>query len=308
MNPSIGSRSQLLLAYLQEIRSRDVQSKTVDRHQLCLNIFLDYLDHHGGFDRFRSISLSDICDFTIAYATDHGVDCRRHMHTMLRSFLRFAYQQYLIAQDLSAAVPAIRIYRLSRAPRPISEQAVGIIIDAIDSHSETGCRDLAVIQLLRIYGVRAVQLQRLSLTDVDWRNDTIQFPPAKHGHPITVPLFPEAGNALSTYLTRFRKHHIGYQEMFLTATSPPRPLQASTISGSIRRRINIANVNLSPGVKPGSHTFRYACVTRMLKANCSLKVVADTLGHRRFDSVQFYNKLDTDALRSLALPWPEVAS
>lgn len=227
---------------------------------------------------------------------------------MLRRFLRFAYQQQLIPKDLTAAVPSIRIYRFSRAPRPISEQAIEELLDSINCGDEAGCRDFAIIQLLHIYGVRAVQLRNLTVADIDWNTDSIGFPAAKGGHAVTVPMLPEAGNALSDYITGFRNSHSGHRELFLTAIPPCKPLAASTISCCIRRRIQIAGINLETGVKPGSHAFRYACATRMLEADYSLKVLADTLGHRQFDSAQIYNKLDIRALRSLALPWPEEQS
>ncbi len=39
-------------------------------------------------------------------------------------------------------------------------------------------------QLLRIYGVRAVQLRRIRLSDIDWYNNSIDFPAAKNGLPV----------------------------------------------------------------------------------------------------------------------------
>lgn len=305
MKPSPLSKADLLAAYAQHVRARHVQFEWVKRHQFCLEIFLDYLRSHGGLQRFHSLNSSDLYDFTTTYAQTHGVDSRRHMHTTLRCFLRFAHQRELIAQDLTAAVASIRTYRFSRAPRPISEPVIEALLEAIDGEPEAGCRDFAIIQLLRIYGVRAVQLRHLCLTDIDWHTDTIRFSVAKGGNAISVPLLAEAGNALTDYLRRFRQFHHGHQELFLTATASPHPLAASTISSCIDRRVKTAAIDLGPGVKSGSHAFRYACATRMLKENCSLKVVADALGHRQFDSVQIYNKLDTEALRSLALPWPE---
>lgn len=303
--PSLPANADILTAYTQHVEARHVQPETVERHAFCLKIFLDYLDVREKLEHFQLLNYTDVIEFTTTYAQDHEVDCRRHMHSMLRCFLNFAHQQKWIPQDLTAAVPSIRIYRLSRAPRPISEHGIEELLRSIDCTQEAGCRDFAIIQLLRIYGVRAVQIGYLTLKDIDWKNDTIRFPAAKFGLPITTPLLPEAGNAITDYLCSFRSSHSTHIELFLTAARPYRPLAASTICGAIRHRIKNAEITLDSGVKHGSHCFRYACATRMLKENCSLKVLADTLGHRYFDSVQIYNKLDTEALRALALPWPE---
>ena len=308
MKTPLAIRADILSAYEQHVQARYVQPKTIERHIFCLKIFLDDLEADGKRNQFQSLSPTDIIEFTTKYAQKRGVDCRRHMHTMLRCFLNFAWQHQWINHDLSAAVPSIKIYRLSRAPQPIKEHTIKEILRSIDRTQEAGCRDFTIIQLLHIYGVRAIQLHDLTVADIDWENDAIRFPAAKFGHPITSPLLPEAGNAILDYLSNFRCYYPNQKQLFLTAVAPYKPLTAASICGAIRRRILNAKVTLDPGVKYGTHAFRYACATRMLKDNCSLKVLADALGHRHFDSVQIYNKLDTEALRSIALPWPEVLS
>ncbi len=298
--------SELLGVFDEHIHTRPVEPQTARRHRYCLGVFLDFLHKRGRTGGLGSLRAADVVDFAIAYGADHNVDCRRHMHTTLRRFLPFAHRQQWIGQDLSAAVPKIRLYRLSGAPRPIDDGAVESLMLSLDRDTESGCRDAAIVQLLHIYGVRAIQVRRLCLTDIDWRHDTIHFPAAKNGLMISSPLLPEAGNAICDYLQRFRGTPGRLRELFLTATTPPRPLADSSISGCIRRRIQAAGIKLDAGVKAGTHAFRYACATRMLKAGCTIKVVADALGHRDLNSVQIYNKMDVTSLRTLALPWPGV--
>ncbi len=223
------SIDDLLATYTRHVEDRCVQVESVKRHQFCLTIFLNYFEADVELKRLASLTPSDISDFTTNYGQSHGIDCRRHMRTMLRCFLRFIHRQQLIPKDLTAAVPSIRTYRFSRAPRPISEQAIEQLLDTINCEEEAGCRDFAIIQLLRIYGIRAVQLRYLTIADIDWHADAIRFPAAKGGHAITVPMLPEAGNALTNYLSGFRKSHSGHRELFLTSTPPYKPLGASTI-------------------------------------------------------------------------------
>ncbi len=299
---SLGER---LAAYTKHISSGTVEPQTVSRHVFCLGLFLDFIHRQKGAVGLGSLCATEVVDFCLAYGADHKVDCRRHLHTTLRRFLAFAHGQQWIGQDLSAAVPVIRLYRFSRAPRPISSAAIEALLRSLDRDSEIGCRDIAIVQLLRIYGVRGVQLRRLCLTDLDWREDTIHFPVAKNGAKISAPLLPEAGNAILDYLRRFRAGRGRYRELFLTATDPPRPLAESSLSASLRKCIQDAGIRLDAGVKAGTHAFRYACATRMLQAGCTVKVVADALGHRNLNSVQIYNKLDLNSLRAVALAWPE---
>lgn len=299
------SRRELLERYAKHIGARPVEPPTLRRHCFCLGLLLDFVYRQKGVEDLGSLHAAEVVDFCIAYGADHNVDSRRHLHTTLRRFLAFAHGQNLIGADLSAAVPSIRVYRLSAAPRPIGAAAVDALLRSLARDTENSCRDAAIIQLLHIYGVRAVQVRRLCLADIDWREDTIRFPVAKNGAAICAPLLPEAGNAILEYLQRFRVGRSGCRELFLTVTRPPRPLAGSTVSACIHRRIRDAGIRLDAGVKAGTHAFRYACATRMFKAGCTAKTVADALGHRTLDSVQTYNKLDVDSLRAVTLAWPE---
>ena len=54
----------------------------------------------------------------------------------------------------------------------------------------------------------------------------------------------------------------------------------------------------------GTHVLRHTAATRMRAAGNSLKGIADLLGHRSVDTTAIYLKLDVEALRIVALPWP----
>jgi integrase/recombinase XerD len=294
---------RLLAEYRNHVEARDLDPCTVQQYCIRISHFLDYLDS-GSALTLNCLTFKDIQDFIISYSHGNRVHARRIMHISLRDFFSFAYRRGVMNVDLTAAVPGIRLYRLSNVPRPIAEESAIAILDSIDRNTEAGCRDFAMITLLHIYGPRAVQLRRLKLDGIDWSSDTITFPAAKNGKQISAPLLPEAGNAVLEYIRRFRTRSDIHRELFLTATTPPRPLGRYTVRTAVRWRIDRAGTALGRGVKRGTHCFRYACATRMLKAHSSLKTVADALGHRKLDSVQFYNKLDVEALREIALPWP----
>jgi integrase/recombinase XerD len=43
----------------------------------------------------------------------------------------------------------------------------------------------------------------------------------------------------------------------------------------------------------------------MLRRGASLREIGELLGHRSPETAMIYTKVDIDALRTLALPWPE---
>ena len=56
----------------------------------------------------------------------------------------------------------------------------------------------------------------------------------------------------------------------------------------------------------GAHRLRHTAATQMLRSGASLADVGQVLRHRRALTTAIYAKVDHDALRLLARPWPGV--
>ena len=54
----------------------------------------------------------------------------------------------------------------------------------------------------------------------------------------------------------------------------------------------------------GSHQFRHALAVRMLRGGASFAEIGEVLRHRSPQTTSIYARVDIDALRPLALPWP----
>ena len=54
----------------------------------------------------------------------------------------------------------------------------------------------------------------------------------------------------------------------------------------------------------GTHQFRHGLATEMLRQGASLGEIGEVLGHRYPQTTTIYAKVDINALRTLALPWP----
>ena len=54
----------------------------------------------------------------------------------------------------------------------------------------------------------------------------------------------------------------------------------------------------------GSHQFRHALAVRLLRGGASFPEIGEVLRHRSPQTTSIYARVDIDALRPLALPWP----
>jgi site-specific recombinase XerD len=59
-----------------------------------------------------------------------------------------------------------------------------------------------------------------------------------------------------------------------------------------------------PSARTNAHAFRHSLATAMLRRGASLDEIGQVLRHQDPRSTAIYAKVDLDALRRLAVPWP----
>jgi integrase len=180
-----------------------------------------------------------------------------------------------------------------------SDQIAAVLKTTREDRSPLGLRDHAILLLLSTYGMRAGEITRLRLDDIDWRAETLRIRHSKTGMRSLLPLMAPVGEALLNYLRRGRPK-TDTREIFIRARAPYRPL--SRIYSEVRRRLEAAGVK--PSGKCGPHTFRHARAVSLLRASVPRKIIGDLLGHRSEESTIPYLKLATEDLRAIALEIP----
>jgi len=109
------------------------------------------------------------------------------------------------------------------------------------------------------------------------------------------------GEAIADYL-RHGRPTSSSRALFLRACAPIRGLGAQQTIGTIVsaaiQRAGIATQHR------GSHQFRHALATDMLRHGATLTEIGSVLRHRHTKTTSLYTKVDFAALRLLSLPWP----
>jgi integrase/recombinase XerD len=219
----------------------------------------------------------------------------------LRSVLRFLYIAGETRINLVYAVPSAAHWRQSSLPKALDPAQVRAVLASCDRRTTIGRRDYAVVLLMLRLGLRACEVAGLSLDDIDWTNGEILV----HGKGTTVSRLPlpiDVGEVLVAYLRR-RRRNASTRALFLRTRAPCRAATTSAIvarAGCALRRAGIAT--------GGGHRLRHTAATRMLRRGASLTEIAQVLRHRHVDTTAIYAKVDRDALRSLARPWPTTAA
>ncbi|MEW6665033.1 MAG: site-specific integrase [Thermodesulfobacteriota bacterium] len=290
-------------SYLQWMRvNQHASDGTLEVRSHSIAQFLQWLGTEATSKGLLRLTAERIEGFFLNYAQGMGRSARRSMQSALRTFLRFCLHQGYVRRPLDLAVPTLRTYKLATVPRGLTDTQAQRVLRCIKRSNHVGRRDYAIVQLLYTYGVRGGQIRALRLDDIDWTHNQILFKASKHGKDSRLPLTPEVGGSLVDYLRNSRPASSS-PHVFLTCRAPYHPLpHSSSLSAIVELRIRAAGID-SPS--KGAHAFRHCFATRMLHQGHSLKAIADVLGHRHLSTTFIYTKVDFNALKQVALEWPQ---
>lgn len=217
--------------------------------------------------------------------------------TAVRSLLRFLHVRGHIKWPLTGAVPKIAGWRLASLPRGIEAAQVDALLASCDRRTAIGRRDYALLHLLARMGMRAFEVAALALDDVDWRVGELTVR-GKGGRQDRLPLPADVGEAIVAYLQRGRPE-CEARTIFVSDRAPHRELGSAAITSRVARASKRA------GCEPiGAHRLRHTVATQMLRQGGSLAEIGQVLRHRHAATTAIYAKVDRDALRTLAQPWP----
>jgi site-specific recombinase XerD len=258
-------------------------------------------------DRFgsRRVTLSRLCAgdvvrFVQRQAPRLHLKRAKLLTTALRSFLHYARYRGGIARDLAAAVPAVASWSMTSIPRAIPADQVRQLLASLSRRTAIGRRDYAIVLLLARLGLRASEVAFLELEDIDWQAGRLSVR-GKGGRRTELPLPTDVGDAIVAYLQHGRPRSTS-RRVFLRGKAPIRGfLGPSAIGSLVRHALERAGIDAPT---KGAHQFRHGLATQMLRHGASLTEIGEVLGHRSPETTKIYTKVDLDALRTLALPWP----
>jgi integrase/recombinase XerD len=286
-------------SYLHE--DRGLASTTIETYAGYVRRFLK--DISGGAElHLASVHASQIADYIQRNAPqDRTFAAAKDIVTALRSFFRFARYRDYIHTDLAAAVPSVAGWSMASIPRAMPADCVRALLNASKEwRTPAGLRNRAILLLLARLGLRAGEVVRLELGDIDWSDGCLSV----HGKGRVqrpLPLPHDVGQAIATYLEHGRAEST-CRQVFLRSRAPFDGLRsASDVCQIVARAITRAGIRLG---STGSHQFRHALAVDMLRQGLSLTDIGQVLRHRSPDATRRYAKVDLEALREVALPWP----
>ena len=290
---------QLMCAYEHFLlKERDLSQQTVVWHRRFVSRFLS--EKFGSPPTLSKLRPLDVTAFVQRYAHRHGPAQAKNLLAAIRSFLRYLHYRGLVDRDFSMVVPKVARWSFSTGPKHLASAQVRQVLHHCDRSTVVGRRDHAILLLLARLGLRAGEVVRLNLEDIDWENARITVC-GKGGKWAQLPLPTDVARAIARYL-RHDRPRCASRRVFLRNKAPLGGFnRGGAISSIVKGALAKAGV---VSARKGAHLLRHSLAMDMLRRGASFDEIGEVLRHKFSKSTAIYAKIDLQSLRTLALPWP----
>jgi integrase/recombinase XerD len=167
--------------------------------------FLSWYAERSRATSFMGISIKDIDAYFEMRAPGLRRRSLKDVAERLRSLMRFLHRTGCTAVDLAPQIIGPMLYAYETIPSALSSDHISAVLKVTrEDRSPMGLRDYAILLLLSTYGMRAGEITRLRIEDIDWRAETLRIRHSKTGAHSLLPLMAPVGKALLNYLRRGR--------------------------------------------------------------------------------------------------------
>ncbi|HEX4127185.1 MAG TPA: tyrosine-type recombinase/integrase [Acidimicrobiales bacterium] len=276
---------------------RDERGLANDSVRSYVGVARQFLAHDRDVD-FSHLNANVVSSFVRDECARRGTGSASATVTGARAWLRFLHRTGRTPILLAPAVPSVANWSLASLPRSINASELARLLRSCDRRKVVGRRDFAIMTLCSRLGLRAGEVARLELSDINWRGGEIVVR-GKGARRDRLPLPTDVGEAIAAWLKRGRPNGLDTPAVFVRLRAPHGPLESTGVSAAVQR----ASVRAGIG-RVGAHRLRHTAATQMLQAGGSLTEVGQVLRHERLLTTAVYAKVDLSALAAVVQPWP----
>ena len=252
-------------AWLQETNETEVMDAT----QLNISDYLDYLETQGRSGATKSRALASLKNF---YA-------------------------YLISSGFLNETPVkeVKVERgEKKLPQILTSREVELLLAQPSSTDAKGIRDKAMLEVMYATGIRVSELISLNIENVNLELGAIKCTTGKKTR--SIPLYPEALRALSTYVRDVRA---------VMLADPSEKALFVNISGGRMSRQGFwkilkhyqATAHIDKEIGP--HTLRHSFAVHLLENGADIGAVQELMGHSDISSTQVYTHMVDQRLKQV---------
>ncbi len=264
------------LLYLSS--ERGLAQNTLIAYKNDLSAFRDFL-------RGKELSLlskNDVIDFLEEKqkkGAASGSVCRALI--AVKVFFRFLKREAVLDVPGIAFLESPKVWQL--IPEVLSPDEVDRLLQAPDTKTFLGARDLAILEIIYASGLRVSEACGLNFQDIG--EETIRVK-GKGGKERIVPVAKSSLAKLDDYLVRFRdKENADPKAVFITTKGR----RMDRVNVWNRIKLYAKKIGLQKNISP--HTLRHSFATHLLENGADLRVIQEMLGHAHIATTDRYTQI-----------------
>lgn len=303
-NPTKGSRCTLLPEF-QEIADDFLGGKafhpnTRNDARWAVNKYFTWLAEQG-YSTLVGVKVEQIQKFLLYCAQNLTMGSVHDIKLYIKKLYAYLHQQGF-AESSYHELLSFSVKRGTRLQPILQQHEIAKLLETINRNTMSGKRAYAIMLLGIVFGLRACDVVKLKLTDIDWVSGEIKILQSKTAQTVVLPLTADVGEALSDYILNARPK-VSFDKIFIRLNAPFEPLKAAVTIGEIYRDCCKAAGLPSHKINKRFHTLRRSLGTSMVISGTPIGTVAQVLGHAEIDSTKKYISLDSEHLKICALPF-----
>lgn len=273
---------------------RNYSPHTTLNYRIDIDSFFDYLkmSEMGNYLKINR----NTPRYYLSYLNQKGYSSRTVARKIssLRSFYKFLLQEGVVNSNVFSEMISPKIDK--SLPKFLYFEELDALFASINTKTDVGKRDYALLELLYGTGIRVSECCNLQLDDIDLYNKNM-IVMGKGSKERYLPLHDNICHALMDYLETARTHLLAkakngiHNFLFVNARGGPLTTRGvRVILNNINNRA-AADLNISP------HMLRHSFATHLLDHGADLRSVQELLGHANLTATQIYTHISKEKLK-----------
>lgn len=271
-----------------------LSKNTASSYETDLNKYCEYLKKYRNVYDVADIEKEDV-EAYLAMLKKNGFTATSISRKLsaIKKFHAFCLNEYRgVKEDPTTLISSAK--KELHLPEVLTVEEIDLLINSIDTSTDIGKRNKAIMEVLYCTGMRISELTELKLSQIHLNNKyLIAF--GKGNKERICQLGDEAVVALRTYLTdvRIKLIHVPTDLCFLN-------YQGTHLSRNYIFKF-IKELALKSGINKeiSPHTIRHSFATHLLQNDVSLRVVQAMLGHENISTTQIYTHIGNEQLKNV---------
>jgi integrase/recombinase XerD len=240
------------------------------------------------------LKINHLDKFLKQYSKGYASSTQNIHRSLLRGFLSYIYAEHrLLSRNLAPLIVGKTIFAKQKPPRFLRPSEIKQLFNTFTPSSPEEIRTYAMLHLAHALGLRSIEITRISLDDISFRNSEITLPNRKGCNPIKLPLPQNAMKTIAAYVVDHRPYS-KQRDLFLSHTSPHGPLSKTAVGCCIKdwlKKVGLA--------KASAYWLRHTYAKTLLEADISIFEIKEMMGHAHIQTTERYLTIELNFMRKV---------